>query len=68
MSWRHVARTEFGDVYLVSLTWPNGEREAATLLYEGHAEVSWRRGDWKIAVMPKGPNQSLQPTGPSARC
>jgi hypothetical protein len=64
ISWRHIARTEFGDMYLVFHASPDGKKEAASLLFDGQSEVSWRCGDWRISISKEKPSE---PTAPSGR-
>jgi len=53
MSWRYIARTEFGDVYLVICSTPEGKKVATSLLFDGKAEVSSRCGEWRVSIQNK---------------
>ena len=50
ISWRHVARTEFGDLYLIFRTLPGGKKDATSLLFDGTTAATWRSGDWRVTI------------------
>lgn len=62
VSWRHVVRTEFGDIYLVVFTSPSGKKEAVSLVFDGGHDVSCKRGDWSLSITQEKPDQSPEPT------
>jgi len=53
MSWRYIARTEFGDVYIVICTTPEGKKDATALLFDGKTGASAHCGTWHVSIQNK---------------